>query len=133
MPPKDSIRLDSGTIYFNTPEGLKPLGGVQSVEITEEPPELDIYGDKPAILVPQSGEITGTITLTAEASEALSTLAAKVEAAYSLFNQILKNIKEMCDVYPYRRSKHLAAHGSPRVCKKNAKRIARYYKKLKRS
>ena len=131
MTPKNSIRLDPGKMYFSTPEGLKPLGEVQEVEITEEHPELDIEGRTPLRIVQEPAEFTASITLTDESAEALRNLTATAEAAWRVFKQTMELVKKMCDVYPHRRSKYLAAHhGDPLVRKKNVKRITRYYKKL---
>ena len=127
MPPKNSIKLGRGQMYVSTPEGLKPLGEIQEVELTEES-ELDILGNTPRYIVPQSAEFTVEVTLTAEASEALRKLAATAEAAWSAFKRIVETIKDMVDNYPNRRVVYLAAHGKPKTRKKNVKRIVRYYK-----
>jgi len=133
MPPKDSIQLGAGTMYFGTPGGLKPLGAIQEIEFTEEAPELDIDGRTSPRIVAQSGEFSGTITLTAETCEALRDFAETAEAAVRVFKQLMENIKKLCAIYPHRRSKYLAAHHrDPLVRKKNVKRIVRFCKKLNR-
>ena len=127
MPPKN-ITLGSGKMYFNTPDGFVPLGDVQEVELTEEP-ELDILGNKPRIIVPASREFTATVTLTEEASEALRKFMAPIEEAVVAFKRMWKTVKAL--PLPSRRVVHLATrHGSPRVRKKNRRRIERYYIKL---
>jgi hypothetical protein len=127
MTPKN-IRLGAGEMYFNTPDGFVPLGDVQEVELTEEP-ELDILGNQPRIIVPPTREFTATVTLTEEASEALRKLMAPLEEAVAAFKRIWETIKAL--PLPSRRVVHLATrHGSPRVRKKNHRRIERYYIKL---
>ena len=119
MPPKDNITLGPGTMYFNTPEGLQPLGEVQEVEFTEEA-ELDILGNKPRVIVPERAELSATITMPARTMERL------IEAERrALFLEVWRGL---CKEYPSRRVVHLANHhGNPRTRIKNMKRIFRYY------
>lgn len=119
MPPKDNITLSSGTLYFNSPEGLQPLGEVREIEFTEEA-ELDILGNTPKTIVPMQAKLSATITVPTETWERL--IDADRGARFALY------WKFMCDNYPSRRVVHLANHhGNPRTSKKNMKRICRYY------
>lgn len=119
MPPKNNITLGPGTMYFNGPEGLQPLGEVQEIEFTEEP-ELEIVGDIPLTIVQKSAEFSATITVPAETYKRM------IEAERrALF---LEYWRGLCDNYPSRRVVHLANHhGNPRTRIKNMKRICRYY------
>ena len=119
MPPKDNITLGPGTLFFNGPEGLQPLGEVQEVEFTEET-ELDILGEEPRTIVPIRAEFSATITAPAETHKRM------IEAERrALF---LEYWRSLCDNYPSRRVVHLANHhGNPRTRIKNMKRIFRYY------
>lgn len=119
MSPKNNISLGPGTMYFDGPEGLQPLGEVQEIEFTEEP-ELEIVGDIPLTIVQKSAEFSATITAPAETWERL--FEAERRARFALY------WKFMCDNYPSRRVVHLANHhGNPRTRIKNTKRICRYY------
>lgn len=133
MPPKNSIQLGPGKMYFSTPEGLKPLGEVQEVELTEEPPELDIEGRTPVRIVQDPTEFSASITLTEETSKALRKIVAEAEAAFIIIRKVLEIVKEMFDSCPNRRVVHLAIrHRDPLVRKKNLKRVARYHRRLTR-
>lgn len=119
MPPKDNIILGPGTLFFNGPKGLQPLGEVQEVEITEET-ELDVLGDVPRVIVPQKAEFSASITVPAE------TLERSIEAEKRV--RFLAYWEGLCERYPNRRVVHLATHhGNPRTRIKNTKRIFRYY------
>lgn len=132
MPYKNYIPLDPGKMYFNTPDGLVPLGDVQEVEITEET-DLDILGRPgPVRIVQPEQEFTASITLNEEATEALRRLKKTVEKAWKVITDVMARLVMMLDNYPNRCVVHLARHHrDPLVRKKNAKRIARYYKKHK--
>jgi hypothetical protein len=119
MPPKDNITLGPGTLFFNGPEGVQPLGEVQEVEITEET-ELDVLGEEPRTIVPMRTEFSASITVPAETLERL------IEAEKRV--RFLAYWAELCERYPNRRVVHLATHhGNPRTRIKNMKRIFRYY------
>lgn len=119
MPPKNNITLGPGTMYFNGPEGLQPLGEVQEIEFTEEA-KPGILGNEPRVIVPMQAEFSATITAPAETWERL--FEAERRARFALY------WKFMCDNHPSRRVVHLANHhGNPRTRKKNIKRICRYY------
>lgn len=132
MPPKDNIQLGPGKMYFNTPDGIVPLGDVQEVTLEPVEDELDINGDPLPRIIAEPQGFTGTITLTEEAAEAFRKIAAIAEAAWRVLKQVIETFKEMVDTCPNRRVVHLAMHGSPRVRKKNIKRIVRYYKKMRK-
>lgn len=131
MPTNDTkIGRMNGRHLILTEDGYQPLNGIKEVEITEEPPELDIDGRLPCRIVPEPTKFSGSIELTEEASDALRSLAVIAEAVEHVFKQVMKVLKKMVDTCPNRRVVHLAKHGSPRVRKKNAKRLVRYYAKL---
>lgn len=124
MPPKNSIRLDAGTLYFNTTEGPVPFcTGVQEASLEIEEPELDIFADdKARIITAPPQEFTSSIRLTDEGTEMMRRM---IEGL-----KLLALAKTMLYCYPSRRVGHLAIHhGKERVRKKNLKRIVRYYKK----
>lgn len=105
-------------MYFSTPEGLKPLGEVQAVEITEEH-ELDILGEPTVRIVQPQQEFTAEITVSQETME---------ELRRTMIDAMVKSqIAYMLNNYPNRRVVHLARYGNPKLSKKNWKRIARYY------
>lgn len=131
MPPKKYIPLSPGAVYFDTPDGPVPLDGVQEVEITEET-DLPLLGDTPARIVKQAGELTGTITLTEEATEALRRLSQTVEKVWHALVRALERIKSVIDSGQHRRVVHLALHHrDPLVRKKNLKRLERLALKTK--
>lgn len=123
MPHKNNITLGPGALYFNSPDGLQPLGEmIQEVTITEEPQELDIFGDAPKYIVPQSGEFTAELTLTPSGQEFLTNLTKSVQTAWDLIVRIVA----LWQSYPNRRVKHLAIYAKkPRTRKKNMRRIGR--------
>lgn len=121
MPPKN-YELGSGTLYFQTPEGLSPLGEVESVEITEERPELDILGEPPKYITQSSQEFTATITLTPETARFI------IRRLSDTMWEIAKVIKGFWDETSPR-VRHLILHGKPRTRKKNINRALREYKR----
>lgn len=120
MPPKNNISFGPGTLFFNTPEGLRPLGGIQELTLTEET-EPDILGETaPKIIVPQRAEFTVEATSSTEAM-----LRLWYEAKLAC---IRDNWRTMCALYPRRRIVHLAErHRDPLTRKKNVKRICTFY------
>lgn len=80
----------------------------------------------------QPTKFCGTIEVlevTEDTKEALRNLSEMAEAMGRVFEQVMKVVKKMVGTCPNRRVVYLATHGSPRVRKKNTKRIVRYYKK----
>ena len=59
------------------------------------------------------------------AADAFGALTAVVNSTWNVVRMLFTEIGR----YPYKRSLRLAAYGSPRVRKKNAKRVARWVKK----
>ena len=129
MTPKNSIQLDTGKMCFGAPEGCPPLPQMYEVEDIEIEEEAPLPKENPYIKAAEEASLTGTINIeTEEAREALRKLTAIVEAALRVFSIMWETIKNA----PNRRVIHLAAHGSPRVRKKNVKRLVRHYWRLKR-
>lgn len=121
MPPKDNITLGPGTMYFNTPEGLQPLGEVQEVELTEE---AETFADtqEPIVKATDPGEIN--LTINADCRAILDGLRLCREAWDRIW-EVLKPMFDRLAKDPRTpRLVHLAKHGkNHRIRKKNAKRL----------
>lgn len=126
MPPKDNITLGPGTLYFNSPEGLQPLGEIKDIEFTEEA-ETFAEDHEPIVKMVDSAEVTLTVETTNEAFKALAHATAIMMEAW---NKMWETLKPMVERYAqdpkkYSRITHLAKHGkNKRIRKKNAKRLA---------
>jgi hypothetical protein len=124
MPPKDNITLGPGTLYFNGPEGLQPLGEVQEVELTEE---AETFADtqEPIVKATDPGEITFTVEDLNGAFKALSDTATAIIKAWNKLWEALTPMLDRAAKDPRTpRLAHLAKHGkNRRIRKKNAKRL----------
>lgn len=126
MPPKDNITLGPGTMYFNSPEGLQPLGEVQEIEFTEE---AETFADtrEPIVKAADQGEINLTINADCQA------ILAGLDAAAKAWDRLWEGLKPMLDRLAKDpktpRLMHLARYGkNKRIRKKNAKRLVRIMK-----
>lgn len=129
MPPKDNITLGPGTLYFNSPEGLQPLGEVQEVEFTEE---ADTFAEdqEPIIKAGDSGELTGTLE---DVSGAFKSLCWVIKTMVDAWNKMWRVLQPMFDRVAKDprtpRLMHLARYGkNKRIRKKNAKRLVHIMK-----
>lgn len=129
MPPENNMTLGPGTLYFNTPEGLQPLGEVQEVELTEE---AEAFADtqEPIVTAIESGELTGSLE---DLNGAFKALIDIVIATMHAWNQIWEALNPMFDIVAKDprtpRLMHLARYGkNHRIRKKNAKRLVRIMK-----
>lgn len=126
MPHKDNITLGPGTLFFNGPEGLQPLGEVQEVEITEET-ELDVLGDVPRVIVPQKAELS--LTINADCQAILDKLAEAAKAWIILWETLGPMLDRLAKDPRTPKLVHLTKHGkNRRIRKKNAKRLVRIMK-----
>jgi hypothetical protein len=130
MPPKDSIRLDPGKMCFVAPEDCSPLPNLYEMEEIETEEDAPWPKVNPYIKAAEEASITCVTTLTEETREALRTLTATVEAVIHVASQVWGITKKMFESCPSRRVVHLVTHGSPRVRKKNVKRLVRYYRRM---
>lgn len=120
---ENNTTIDRRLMFLKGPDGVRPFSDfVETVEITEEPPELDILGNTPRYVVQQPTEYTADITLTPEGSKFFADLT-------RIVNTMLDMIRRLTDLwqsYPNKRVKHLALYGKKlRTRKKNMRRIAR--------
>ena len=121
MPPKDNITLGPGTMYFNGPEGLQPLGEVQEVEFTEEA-ETFAEDQEPIVKAVNSGMVTLTMNANFKA------FLAGLDKAREAWNRLVETLQPML-VRAAKdprtpRLRHLARYGkNRRIRKKNAKRL----------
>jgi hypothetical protein len=133
MPNKDSIRLDPGKMCFVVPEDCPPLPNLYETEEIETEEEALWPKENPYIKAAEEASFTGTINIeTEEAREAMRKVTAIAEAAARVFSQVWETVKKMVDSCTNRRVLYLATHGSPRVRKKNVKRLVRYYRRMQR-
>lgn len=117
MPPKNYTPIDPGQTYFNTSGEL-----IQEVKITEEPPELDICGNTPKYIVPQTSDFTADVLLTPGGQRLLANL---VQVIRSVWDGVAR-VMALWQSYPNKRVKHLALYAKrPRTRKKNMRRIGR--------
>ena len=113
MPPKDSIRPDTGTIYFaEEGETLVPLGGIQ--EATFEPAEGGVV--PPRDLGPIDEWVDTVIPYKASTAATFTVQLANAT----------EFIRRITYVLLHPRVAHFAKHGkNKRIRKKNIKRIMR--------
>lgn len=121
MPPKNNITLGPGTMYFNSPEGLQPLGEVQEIEFTEEA-ETFAKDQEPIIKAADQGEIK--LTINADCKAILDGLAAAAKAWDRLWETLKPMLDRLAKDPRTPRLTHLAKYGkNHRIRKKNAKRL----------
>lgn len=128
MPLKDNITLGPGTLYFNGPEGMQPLGEVQEVEITEEA-ETFAEDQEPIIKAADSGELSFTATLNADDQAILDKLAEEAKAWNLLWETLGPIFDRLAKDPRTPKLVHLVKHGkNRRIRKKNAKRLVQIMK-----
>lgn len=129
MPTKNDITLGPGTLYFNGPEGLQPLGEVQEIGFTEEA-ETYAEDQEPIVKAVDCGEVTLAVEDLSGAFKALCDTAAAIIKTWNTMWETLKPMLDRVAKDP-RTPKllHLAKHGkNNRIRKKNAKRLFRIMK-----
>ena len=107
MPPKrERFNLSSGTVYFNTPEGLRPLEGLYTVEEIETEEPTPWPKENPLVKARDAASATFTATMTVR----------------SPFLESLVRYARWVD--KLRRLSYLARHGKNcRIRKKNWRRL----------
>lgn len=153
MPPKNTIKLGPGTMYYHEPEGLSPLYALEEApEIEAEAPEWP--KENPYIKPTKDATFTAEARISPEVSEAFTKMgeACKktAEALVDLLRaavgcvvaiargvdiaQLLKTAKVQAalnEAPP--RVRHLATHGKKyRTRKKNVNRALREYRRRSR-
>lgn len=119
MPTKNNIELGPGELYFQTPEGLQPLGSITEAEESEWENAPEWPKENPYIkATAKEATFAAELDPNSSGAEFLRTLAAALEIA--------RRCVEIFNNYPNKRVKHLALHAKKlRTRKKNARRIAR--------
>ena len=130
MPPKNNITLGPGTMYFNSPEGLQPLGEVQEIELTEEA-ETFAEDQEPIVKAVDIGEVTSH--LLEDPNGTSRDFLGAVAIMVDVWNQLWVMLTPMLDLVAKDprspRLMHLARYGkNHRIRKKNAKRLVRIMK-----
>lgn len=123
MPPKDTkIGRMNGRLFVHTEEGYQPLPHIYEVEeeVAEEEPPWPKVNPYTKRAVEAFCEVIPQIV-----QAIVEVLPFIIEATADALKKYQK--------YPNRRVLRLALlHGDPLVRKKNTKRIARYYKKMRK-
>ena len=130
MPPKNNITLGPGTMYFNSPEGLQPLGEVQEIELTEEA-ETFAENQEPIVKAVDIGEVTSHLLEDPNGTfrDFLGSVAIMVDVWNQLWVMLTPMLDRVAKDPRSPRLMHLARYGkNHRIRKKNAKRLVRIMK-----
>lgn len=132
MPTKDSESLKfikyGEQVAHGLADGLHDLPCIYEVE--EELEEEPTPWPKENPYIKAAEEVTLTGAISPETATAFVELFVKPMA--KVLAQMVQAIADVLRKYPNRRVVHLALHGRPRTRKKNTKRIARYFKKIRK-
>lgn len=94
MPPKD-IKLGPGTVYFQTPEGLQPLGAITEATVVE-PEETEWAEEGPAVIkaAPEDATFTAEVQISPDVAKAFTALG---EAFISVVETMGKAVRAFAD------------------------------------
>ena len=119
----------NGRAFVLTEDGYQPLPYLYEVEEELEEEPTPWPKENPHI-IKAADEASFTCEINSPGLAAF--LNSHLTPEVKLLAKMIDVIADALRKYPNRRVLHLATHGSPRVRKKNVKRLVRYYKKLRK-